>query len=99
MICGKKHLKERKLIKSNGDMEILSVKQVKHLGAYVMLCTFSTGVVKEVDLSPLLDYPAFKELKDESQFKQFGLDGTIFWANGADIAPEWLYDNGKEVKQ
>lgn len=78
-------------------MEILSVKQVKHLGAYVLLCTFSTGVVKEVDLSPLLKFPAYADLKDEAQFKQFGLDETIFWANGADISPEWLFDNGKDV--
>ena len=47
-----------------------------------------------MDLTPLLQYPAFEELKDEKQFIQFGLDGTIFWANGADITPEYLYDNG-----
>lgn len=75
----------------------LSVKDVKLVRSYVLLCTFSTGVIKEVDLSPLLNYPAYSELKDENQFKQFGLDETIFWANGADIAPEWLYDNGVAV--
>ena len=38
----------------------------------------------------------FEELKDKEQFKQFGLDGTLFWANGADIAPEYLLENGCE---
>ena len=33
---------------------------------------------KKVDLTPLLEYPAYKELKDESKFVQFGLDDTIF---------------------
>lgn len=62
-----------------------------------MLCHFNDGVTKKVDMSPLLSYPAYKILKDENEFKQFGLDMTIFWANGADIAPEWLYEHGIEV--
>lgn len=73
---------------------MLKVTDVDYLGKYTLLCTFSTGEKKKVDLTPLLKYPAFEELKDEKQFIQFGLDGTIFWANGADIAPEYLYDNG-----
>ena len=51
-------------------------------------------MVKNVDLTPILSAPAFQELTDIEKFKQFGLDETIFWANGADIAPEWLYSNG-----
>lgn len=78
-------------------MDILSIKQVEYLGNYVMLCYFNNGVTKKVDLSPLLAFPAYKVLKDEDKFKQFGLDMTIFWSNGADIAPEWLYDNGVAV--
>ena len=57
------------------------------------ICDFF-GVTKKVDLQPLLKYPAFAELKDKKKFVQFGLDQTIFWYNGADIAPEYLYDNG-----
>lgn len=73
---------------------ILKVNDVEYLGNYTMLCTFNTGEKKKVDLSPLLKYPMFQTLKDEKQFVQFGLQDTIFWANGADIAPEYLYDNG-----
>jgi hypothetical protein len=50
-----------------------------------------------VDLTPLLAYPAFVDLKDKQQFIQFGLDDTIFWANGADIAPEYLFEHGVEA--
>ena len=36
------------------------------------------------------------ELADKKKFVQFGLDQTIFfWFNGADIAPEYLYDHGE----
>ena len=73
---------------------MLRVTDVEYMGGYNLLCTFSTGEKKTVDLTPLLKYPAFEELKAEKMFIQFGLDGTIFWANGADIAPEYLYENG-----
>ena len=73
---------------------MLRVTDVENKGGYILLCTFSTGEKKTVDLTPLLKYPAFEELKDEKMFIQFGLDGTIFWSNGADIAPEYLYENG-----
>lgn len=73
---------------------MLRVTDVEYKGGYILLCTFSTGEKKTVDLTPLLKYPAFEELKDEKMFIQFGLDGIIFWANGADIAPEYLYENG-----
>lgn len=72
----------------------IQVTDVEYGGNYTLICTFSDGAVKNVDMTPVLDAPAFKALKDIEQFKQFGLDETIFWANGADIAPEWLYDNG-----
>ena len=61
------------------------------------MCTFSDGAIKVVDLTSLLQYPAFRELADKEQFVQFGLQGTIFWKNGADIAPEFLYEHGESV--
>lgn len=73
---------------------ILSVTDVVYKGGYSLLCTFNNGETRLVDLTPLLSYPAFEELKDKEKFMQFGLDGTIFWANGADIAPEYLLAHG-----
>ena len=74
---------------------LLTVTDVEYLGDYTLLCTFSTGEKLKVDLTPLLSYPAFEELRDKEQFIQFGLEDTIFWKNGADIAPERLYEMGK----
>ena len=84
---------------------LLTVTDVEYVRDYTLLCTFldepsgkaerSTGETLKVDLTPLLSYPAFEELRDKEQFIQFGLEDTIFWKNGADIAPERLYEMGK----
>ena len=76
---------------------MLKVTNVEYLGDYVLLCSFNNGQTKRVDLTPLLQYPAFEELKDKNLFVQFGLDGTIFWSNGADVAPEYLFENGTDA--
>lgn len=78
---------------------ILNVTNVTYMGEYTLLCKFNNGEMRKVDLSPLLKYPAYEELRDKNKFEQFGLDGTIFWTNGADIAPEYLLKNGVEVKE
>lgn len=73
---------------------ILMVQSAEYVGNYTLVCTFNNGVKKRVDLSPLLKYPAYEELKDEKEFICYGVDGTVFWANGADIAPEYLFEHG-----
>ena len=76
---------------------LLTIIDVEYLGEYMLLCSFNNGQRRKVDLTPLLAYPAFADLKDKQQFIQFGLDDTIFWANGADIAPEYLFEHGVEA--
>lgn len=73
---------------------ILQVISAEYLGDYTLLCTFNTGEKRKVNLTSLLKYPAYEELKDEKEFIRYGIDGTVFWANGADIAPEYLFENG-----
>lgn len=73
---------------------ILLVTSAEYVGNYTLLCTFNNGIKKKVNLSSLLKLPAYADLKDENEFLRYGVDGTVFWANGADIAPEYLFDNG-----
>ena len=57
--------------------------------------TFNDGSKKNVDLKPYLTGEVFGELLDKDKFIQYGLTRvTIEWANGADLAPEFLYEIG-----
>jgi hypothetical protein len=70
-------------------------------GAHSLDLTFKDGTRKRVDLLPLLEGPVFEPLRDPKYFARVELDraaGTIVWPNGADIAPETLYELASETK-
>ncbi len=72
-----------------------SVLQVKYLGDYRLELLFSDGLLGEIDLRSELQGPMFEPLKDIDLFKQVRADrelSTIVWPNGADLAPEYLYE-------
>jgi hypothetical protein len=74
---------------------MLRVIDVDYVKDYELLITFSDGSRKLVDLKPYLTGEIFGELLDKDKFVQYGLTHTtIEWANGADLAPEFLYDIG-----
>ena len=67
---------------------------------FKVLVTFDDHVQKTVDLEGQLDGPIFEPLKDVEYFKTVHLDSdieTIVWDNGANIAPEFLYQIGTTV--
>jgi hypothetical protein len=70
------------------------VVRIEYRGAYRYFVEFDDGNAGIVDFGPYLDHgPVFRELKDERVFAAAGIQGgTISWPNGADIAPETLYD-------
>jgi Protein of unknown function (DUF2442) len=54
---------------------------------------FNDGVEASVDFEPWLVGEVFEPLTKASYFRKFFLDGgTVVWPNGADIAPETLYE-------
>ena len=74
---------------------MLRVVDVDYIKDYELLVTFSDGNKKKVDLRPYLTGEVFGELLDKEKFVQYGLTRiTIEWANGADLAPEFLYEIG-----
>ncbi len=74
---------------------MLRVTDVDYIKDYELLVTFNNGNKKKVDLKPYLTGEVFGELLDKKNFIQYGLTHTtIEWANGADLAPEFLYEIG-----
>ena len=72
---------------------------LKHIAGFRVRFTFWDGTTAELDLEPLLRGPIFEPLRrDSALFAAMYLDGdTIAWANGADIAPETLYDLARGI--
>jgi hypothetical protein len=70
-----------------------SVIRAEYRGGFRIHLTFNDLSEGTVDLRPLLDGPVFEPLKDPEYFRGFFVDGgTVGWPNGADIAPETLYE-------
>lgn len=73
------------------------VTDVSYISDYKLLVTFQNGISREVDLEPYLDGEVFQPLRDVEYFKCVKVDpdiDTIAWENGADFAPEFLYEIG-----
>jgi len=80
----------------------LHVMNATYLKEYQLRLTFDNGIIKDVDLEAELYGEVFEPLKDIEFFKQVEVNpetNTIEWPNGADFAPEFLYELGEEVGQ
>lgn len=76
-----------------------SVTRAEYQGEYRVHLTFNDGLARTVDFSDWLQGPIFEPLKDPGYFRRFFLEGgTIAWPNGADIAPETLYERAKSIE-
>lgn len=70
-----------------------SVIRASYRGGYCIHVTFNDASEKTIDFRQWLKGPVFEPLKDLKYFRSFFVDGcTVAWPNGADIAPETLYE-------
>ena len=68
---------------------------VRYISGYTLELTFSNGVTGTVDLSDELSGRHFESLRDINEFCKVRVEpdlSTIVWPNGADIAPDYLYE-------
>jgi len=67
-----------------------------YIGDYKLKVTFDNGQTRVADCAKYIGGGVFEPLKDQEYFRQFIVDGwTISWKNGADIAPETLYEESE----
>jgi hypothetical protein len=74
---------------------MLDVSSASHVGGYMVWIEFSNGESGVVDLEPDLWGPVFETLRDPEKFRRFRVSDvlhTLVWENGADLAPEHLYE-------
>jgi hypothetical protein len=70
-----------------------SVIRADYRGGFRIHLTFNDLLERTVDFRPWLEGPVFEALKDPAYFREFFVDGgAVAWPNGADIAPETLYE-------
>ena len=72
--------------------------EAKYIKRYMIHIRFSDGTEGDVDLTKELYGEVFIPLKDISTFKEFTIHSdfhTLCWPNGADFAPEFLYEKVK----
>lgn len=72
------------------DITLVSV--VRH---GVLRLTFADGLSGEVDVLSRMIGPVFAQATTEAGFAEVRVDpesGTIVWPNGADLAPDTLYE-------
>lgn len=74
----------------------LRVTTVEPLEGHNLRLTFNDGLIRDVDLSPLLHGPLGEQLRDLAYFRRVRVDEqarTIVWPNGLDPDPDMLHDN------
>jgi hypothetical protein len=77
-------------------MMFLHIDKATYITDYRLELVFNTNETKQVDLQNELYGEMFEPLKDKDFFKDFSIShNTIEWKNGADFAPEFLYQIGK----
>lgn len=74
----------------------LEISKANYIEDYKIEFEFNNGEIYSVDLINELSGSVFVPLKNKEFFKDFSIVyNTIEWKNGADFAPEYLYELAK----
>lgn len=79
-------------------MENIWITRAKYVKGFEIELSFNDGSNGLVNLKPYLDKPIFEPLNNVEFFKRFKLGSwTLEWENGADFAPEFLYERCRKA--
>ncbi len=81
--------------------QLNDVKAIEYRGDRIYHVTFDDGLEGDVDFGEYIGRgPVFEPLRDAAFFKRARIEGgTIAWPNGADVAPETLYEKIEAADQ
>ena len=76
-----------------------SVIRAEHRGGFRIHVVFNDNSEATLDFAEWLEGPVFEPLKKSTYFRRFFVEGgTVVWPNGADIAPETLYEAAQATR-
>ncbi len=78
---------------------LVHVVEARCLGDFRVWLRFDDGTAGEIDLGDELYGPIFEPLREPEYFAGFRVDLTLCWANGADFAPEFLWERVREANR
>lgn len=84
------------------DDDVLHILSAEPVGDHSLRLEFDDHTSKTVNCRPLLFGPVFEALRDPKYFARVVVDpiaGTVVWPNGADLAPEALYELPNEESE
>lgn len=76
-----------------------SVVRAEYRGGFRIHLAFNDNSEATLDFQQWLRGPVFEPLTQSIYFRRFFLEGgTVVWPNGADIAPETLYEAARATR-
>lgn len=80
------------------DHVFIEVVAARALGGHRVWLRFNDELEGEIDLLEDLRGEVFEPLKDPEVFKNFAVEYTLEWPNGADFAPEFLHERVRAAR-
>ena len=100
-VCGRRVARcTRSPLCKNKDVVMELLRQITSVvpkADYRLVVTFDTGERGVFDMTPYLQYPCYRRLRDTGYFSLAKTErGTVVWPNDEDVAPEALWEQSEK---